>query len=131
MPTIEDTDVIRIVAVEEEFGKAEIEVAMARIPVGGGALVAKSGPLAGSLFHLAVGQTVCGRDPQSTLFLDDISVSRSHARIEMQDNGFVIRDMESLNGTYLNGERVEEADLAAGDEIQIGRFRLLFFERRR
>ena len=71
--------------------------------------------------------TTAGRHPKSDLFLDDITVSRRHAEFVRGDQGFVLRDAGSLNGTYLNGERVDEAPLANGDEVQIGRYKLAFY----
>jgi pSer/pThr/pTyr-binding forkhead associated (FHA) protein len=67
-----------------------------------------------------------GRHPDSTIFLDDITVSRRHSVIERADGGFRIRDVGSLNGTYVNHDRVDEAAIANGDEIQVGRFVLVF-----
>ena len=71
-----------------------------------------------------------GGDDGADLYLEDISVSRSHAEVAAQDDVYVIRDLGSLNGTYVNGCRVDEAVLNAGDEIRIGRFRLTFLIRR-
>ena len=67
-----------------------------------------------------------GRAPSSSVFLDDVTVSRVHAVIEKLDSGFSLKDSGSLNGTYVNGESVSEVDLNSGDEIQIGKFHLLF-----
>ncbi len=71
--------------------------------------------------------TTAGRHPESDIFLDDITVSRRHAEIERRGEGYVVRDVGSLNGTYLNRERIEEAALENGDEVQIGKFKLVFF----
>jgi pSer/pThr/pTyr-binding forkhead associated (FHA) protein len=68
-----------------------------------------------------------GRHPESDIFLDDITVSRRHAEIRRDANGFTVHDVGSLNGTYLNRERVEDGELVAGDELQIGKFKLVFF----
>ena len=68
-----------------------------------------------------------GRNPQSSVFLDDITVSRKHAEIRNEPDGWYIRDLGSLNGTYVNRERVESTKLASRDEVQIGKFRLVFF----
>ena len=73
--------------------------------------------------------TRLGRHPESDVCLDDITVSRRHAEIErMADGGYVVRDVGSLNGTYVNSERVEKARLRNGDELQIGKFRLVFLD---
>jgi pSer/pThr/pTyr-binding forkhead associated (FHA) protein len=67
-----------------------------------------------------------GRHPDSDIFLDDVTVSRRHAEFHRGPNGFSVRDVGSLNGTYVNRERVESANLNNGDEVQIGKFRLVF-----
>ncbi|MGH2661064.1 MAG: FHA domain-containing protein, partial [Actinomycetota bacterium] len=73
--------------------------------------------------------TNAGRSPESAVFLDDITVSRQHAIIERRPDGaWFVRDAGSLNGTYVNRERVEVTKLATGDEIQIGKFKLAFFQ---
>jgi FHA domain-containing protein/zinc ribbon protein len=71
--------------------------------------------------------TTCGRSPESAVFLDDITVSRKHAEFQRRDGSFFVKDVGSLNGTYVNGEQVEETKLANGDEVQVGRFKLVFF----
>ena len=90
-------------------------------------VVVKRGPNAGSKFVLEGEVTRAGRHPDSDIFLDDITVSRRHAEIHRVPNGYTVRDAGSLNGTYLNRERIDEAPLANGDELQIGKFRLVFF----
>ncbi len=91
-------------------------------------LLVKRGPNAGSTFLLTDDVTPVGRNPDSDVFLDDITVSRAHATIERRDgDGFFVRDGGSLNGTYVNGEQVDETKLATGDEVQIGMFKLVFF----
>ena len=90
-------------------------------------LLVKRGPNAGSTFLLENERTTTGRRPDSDVFLDDVTVSRNHARIERRGDSFFVQDDGSLNGTYVNGERVEETKLASGDEIQIGMFKLVFF----
>jgi hypothetical protein len=91
-----------------------------------GELLVRRGPSAGSRFALNPEVTRIGRHPASDIFLDDITVSRRHAEIIRRHDHFSVRDVGSLNGTYLNRERIEEADLANGDEVQIGKFRLIF-----
>jgi pSer/pThr/pTyr-binding forkhead associated (FHA) protein len=88
----------------------------------------RSGPQAGARFELANTVTRLGRHPESEISLDDISVSRRHAEIERQADEYVVRDMGSLNGTYVNQRRVDTTVLQQGDEILIGRFRLIFLE---
>jgi pSer/pThr/pTyr-binding forkhead associated (FHA) protein len=98
------------------------------LPGGSALLVVKRGPNAGSRFLLDSDVTTAGRHPDSDIFLDDVTVSRRHAefRREPDTNGFVVQDVGSLNGTYLNRERIETAELASGDEVQVGKFRLVF-----
>ena len=67
-----------------------------------------------------------GRHPESDIFLDDITVSRRHAEFLRQVSGYLVRDVGSLNGTYVNRERIDEGTLRNGDEVQIGKFRLVF-----
>jgi pSer/pThr/pTyr-binding forkhead associated (FHA) protein len=104
----------------------EISVALDEIPEGMGMLVVKRGPNVGSRFALDGEVTRAGRHPDSEIFLDDITVSRRHAEFVRQGPGYVVRDVGSLNGTYLNRERIDEAQLGNGDEVQIGKFKLVF-----
>jgi FHA domain len=69
-----------------------------------------------------------GRSPQSDLFLDDVTVSRHHARVIRDDSGYIAEDLNSLNGTYVNRKRIERDRLSDGDELQIGKFKLAFLE---
>jgi FHA domain/zinc-ribbon domain len=91
-----------------------------------GVLIVKRGPNAGSKFFLDTDVTQIGRHPDSDIFLDDITVSRRHAEIRRNVSSFSLNDVGSLNGTYINRERVEEAELHSGDEIQVGKFKLIF-----
>ena len=105
---------------------ADMGLSMPEVPHGTGILVVKRGPNAGSRFVLEADVTRAGRHPESDIFLDDITVSRRHAEFVSQGQEFVVRDVGSLNGTYLNRERIEQAVLASGDEVQIGKFKLVF-----
>ncbi len=80
----------------------------------------------GSRFLITQEGASIGRSPLSSIFLDDVTVSRSHAKIEIEGQGFLLKDNASLNGTYLNNKSVTQANLRSGDEIQIGKFHLLF-----
>ncbi len=89
-------------------------------------LVVKRGPNAGSRFQLDKDLVSAGRHPESDIFLDDVSVSRRHAEFRRSGDGYEVVDVGSLNGTYVNREPIESSPLANGDEIQIGKFRLVF-----
>ena len=104
----------------------EHSVVLPDLPEGTGLLWVKRGANAGSRYVLDDHVTKAGRHPDSDIFLDDITVSRRHAEFHRTDTGYKVRDVGSLNGTYLNRERIEEADLANGDEVQIGKFKLVF-----
>jgi pSer/pThr/pTyr-binding forkhead associated (FHA) protein len=94
---------------------------------GGRVLVITRGPGAGSRYHLD-GETRIGRHPEAHILLDDVTVSRRHALVALVDEHAVLTDQASLNGTYVAGERVDSHVLSDGDEIQIGRFHLVFLE---
>ncbi|MGF2946963.1 glycogen accumulation regulator GarA [Mycobacterium sp. Lab-001] len=96
------------------------------LPAGSALLVVKRGPNAGSRFLLDQPVTSAGRHPDSDIFLDDVTVSRRHAEFRLDNNEFHVVDVGSLNGTYVNREPVDSAVLANGDEVQIGKFRLVF-----
>ena len=109
-------------AIADEAGVGGVE----GLPSDSALLVVKRGPNAGSRFRLDQPVTSAGRDPTSDIFLDDVTVSRRHAEFYRHGAFFTVRDVGSLNGTYVNRERIEEAQLTGGDEVQIGKFRLLF-----
>jgi pSer/pThr/pTyr-binding forkhead associated (FHA) protein len=113
---------------EPDTGEAGHEgpASLETLPPGSALLVVKRGPNAGSRFLLDADLTTAGRHPDSDIFLDDITVSRRHAEFVRERKGFAVRDVGSLNGTYLNRERIERAVLAGGDEVQIGKYRLVF-----
>ena len=90
-------------------------------------LLVKHGPNAGSTFLIETDVTTAGRNPSNDVFLDDVTVSRTHAEIRRTEEGFFVHDLGSLNGTYVNRERVEVTKLASHDELQIGKFKLVFF----
>jgi pSer/pThr/pTyr-binding forkhead associated (FHA) protein len=108
--------------VEFPFPEDELEAGQALLQV-------KRGPNAGSTFLLDADATSVGRSTDSDVFLDDITVSRKHATFERRPRAeWFVRDAGSLNGTYVNGEQVDETKLANGDQVQIGRFKLTFFQ---
>jgi pSer/pThr/pTyr-binding forkhead associated (FHA) protein len=96
---------------------------------GSALLVVKRGPNAGSRFLLDQATTSAGRHPDCDIFLDDVTVSRRHAEFRLENAEFLVVDIGSLNGTYVNREPVDSAVLANGDEVQIGKFRLMFLKR--
>jgi hypothetical protein len=113
--------------VDADVGEDEHTVTLVAVPHGTGALVVKRGPSVGARYLLENDVTKAGRHPESDIFLDDITVSRRHAEIRREEDGkVVIRDVGSLNGTYVNRERIEEQVLSAGDEVQVGKFKLVY-----
>ena len=100
------------------------------LPSGHALLVVQRGPGSGSRFLLDAESVTAGRHPDSDIFLDDVTVSRRHATFERAGATFTVTDAGSLNGTYLNRERIDEGELSNGDEVQIGKFRLVFFSGR-
>lgn len=97
------------------------------LPKGAGILIALSGPSISSRFLLDSKNVKIGRDLNNEICFDDITVSRSHAMIEKNDYGYSIKDLGSLNGTYLNAVAIKESSIIAGDEIQIGKYHLTLF----
>jgi len=102
------------------------QAAVEGLPPDSALLVVKRGPNAGSRFLLDKDVTTAGRHPESDIFLDDVTVSRRHAEFLRTDGAFTVRDVGSLNGTYLNRERIDAAALSGSDEVQVGKFRLVF-----
>jgi pSer/pThr/pTyr-binding forkhead associated (FHA) protein len=88
-------------------------------------VVVTRGPIAGSRFPLHQAVTSAGRDPRGDIFLDDVTVSRRHAEFRSERGELTVVDTDSLNGTYVNGRPIDSAVLANGDEIQMGKFRLV------
>jgi len=109
-----------------ELGSAADPGGLDALPPRTALLVVRRGPNAGSRFLLDDDRTTAGRRPDSDIFLDDVTVSRKHAEFVRSGNGFLVRDVGSLNGTYVNRDRIDEAQLRAGDEVQIGKFRLVY-----
>jgi hypothetical protein len=119
-----------IVPVEQDVSpvglSGEEKAAVAALPPTSALLIMQRGPSAGARFLLDDDRTVAGRSPQADIFLDDVTVSRKHVEFVREGSGFVVRDVGSLNGTYVNRSRIEQALLRAGDEVQIGKFRMTF-----
>jgi pSer/pThr/pTyr-binding forkhead associated (FHA) protein len=104
---------------EDAYG---IELGVSEVPV----LVVQKGAEVGERFYLEAPDITIGRDPSSDIFLNDVTVSRAHARLYVAGGDVRVVDAGSLNGTFVNGELVNEAALASGDTLQIGRFRMVF-----
>ena len=115
--------------IEHEF-RAALAALHDELANGTGVLVVKRGPESGAKFVLDNELTRVGRHPDSEIFLDDITVSRRHAEFVRSAGGYVVRDVGSLNGTYVNRERIDEVPLSSGDEVQIGKFKLVFLAAR-
>ncbi len=97
------------------------------LPPGSALLIVQRGPGAGSRYLLDTESVTAGRHPDSDIFLDDITVSRRHVDFHREGNTFRVHDVGSLNGTYVNRDRIDDALLQNGDEVRIGKFRLVFF----
>nr|WP_052022480.1 FHA domain-containing protein [Actinotalea ferrariae] len=119
-----------IVPVEQDVSPAgltaEEKAAVAALPPTSALLIMQRGPSAGARFLLDADRTVAGRSPDADIFLDDVTVSRKHVEFVREGGGVLVRDVGSLNGTYVNRTRIEQAVLRAGDEVQIGKFRMTF-----
>ena len=107
-------------------GSAPAAAAIDALPPSSALLVVQHGPNTGARFLLDADVTTAGRDTVAEIFLDDVTVSRRHAEFRRSENGFEVRDVGSLNGTYVNRERIEQSELRSGDEVQIGKYRLTF-----
>ena len=110
------------------ISQEEIEAAVwqGEAPIEGPSLAVRSGGPAGEVFTLRGTAVTIGRSPKSDIFLDDVTVSRDHAVIERDGEAVVLRDLGSLNGTYVNRQRIDRERLENGDELQIGKFRLTY-----
>jgi hypothetical protein len=117
-PSAADTD--------GDFSAEAHQRAVDALTPGSALLVVKRGPNAGSRFLLDQDITTAGRHPDSHIFLDDVTVSRRHVEFRREAAGFAVYDVGSLNGTYVNRERIDSAVLSGGDEVQIGKFRLVY-----
>lgn len=112
---------------EPEHGLSSLDRAsIEALPQRSALLIVRKGPNLGARFLLDADRTMAGRHPKSDIFLDDVTVSRKHAAFIREGDQFLIRDLGSLNGTYVGKQRVDEARLASGDEVQIGKYRLTF-----
>ncbi|MFN8036190.1 MAG: FHA domain-containing protein [Acidimicrobiia bacterium] len=127
-PLAADETTLTIAAVDERVdADAELADVIDELPDGVGMIVVSKGPNAGSKYLLQGEVTTAGRHPESTIFLDDVTVSRRHALIRHDGAVFRLQDVGSLNGTYVNRSRVDDVELHNGDVVQIGRYHLVFF----
>ncbi|MDD6461642.1 MAG: FHA domain-containing protein [Bifidobacteriaceae bacterium] len=102
---------------------------IARLNPGTALLISTRGAVSGSRYLLDEDRVTVGRDPSSDIMLDDGTVSRQHAVFIRENGQYRVEDVGSLNGTYVNRKRVDSAQLKSGDELMIGKFRLVFFGR--
>lgn len=127
----DQTGTISIPRIEEHPFATELSKedrsAVDALPQGSALLIVQRGPSAGSRFLLDEDEVQAGRHPDSEIFLDDVTVSRRHAIFRRNGSTYVVEDVGSLNGTYVNRDRVDSYLLSNGDEVQIGKFRLIFF----
>ena len=130
-PPLDVTSTLNLGALDELLEAPENDVVPSRmsgsLPPGMALLVVRRGPNAGARFLLDHDVTTSGRHPDSDIFLDDVTVSRRHAEFHRQGDSFTVSDVGSLNGTYVNRDRIDEVTLQDGDEVQIGKYRLVFF----
>lgn len=133
-PAVESTANISFPSTETEGDRVEgtdlspdDAAAVDALPAGSALLVVQRGPSAGSRFLLDTDEVSAGRHPDSDIFLDDVTVSRRHAAFRRTAEGYQVADVGSLNGTYVNRDRIDEILLSGGDEVQIGKYRLVYF----
>jgi pSer/pThr/pTyr-binding forkhead associated (FHA) protein len=132
----ESTATIQIGGVPETSAKTDTSdrqlnpvdaAAVDALPSGHALLVVQRGPGSGSRFLLDKDVVRAGRNPDSDIFLDDVTVSRHHAEFHRTGDSFTVTDSGSLNGTYVNRDRIDTVHLTDGDEVQVGKYRLVFF----
>ena len=117
---------VSVTPVEETSDPGDAPVGRIELPRGVGLLVVRRGTDEGARFALEQQETTVGRNPDADVFLDDITVSRKHAVFVTEGQVTTVRDAGSLNGTYVNRARIDNAVLASGDEVQVGKFKLIY-----
>ena len=126
LPGDDATTTMALTAVEAAEDNDDLARYLEGLPAGVGLLVVRHGPNAGSSYRVDAPRTTIGRHPDSDIFLDDITVSRRHVEIRRDGPRLTVSDVGSLNGTYLNRERIEQGDLVDGDTLQVGKFKLVY-----
>ena len=128
VPPAEETKHTPVIDADTEEMTTDDVQAVENLPAGSAMLLVQRGPDAGARFLLDTDVVTVGRHPDSDIFLDDISVSRRHATFTRGDSGYVVSDLGSLNGSYVNRDRIDnDVTLTGGDEVQIGKYRLIYF----
>ena len=133
-----DTTIARIPSVGEPAAPERVTVGEVRLSTsdqtiidalrpGTALLIALRGPNSGARFLLDDAEISSGRHPRNDIFLDDVTVSRRHAVFYRTDSSYVVTDVGSLNGTYVNGVLVDSCELQTGDEVMVGKFRLVYY----
>lgn len=126
------TSVFGITPVPDDIEEAPVVLsardreAVNALPAGSALLIVQRGPNTGARFLLDPNVTNAGRSPKADIFLDDVTVSRKHCQFIADNGGHIVRDSGSLNGTYVNRQRVEQCALRVGDEVQIGKYRMTY-----
>ncbi|MEX2393864.1 MAG: FHA domain-containing protein [Actinomycetota bacterium] len=123
MGTVEAEATSTLAPIEVE---TEEDAHLRELSIGEACLIVRRGPAAGTKYTLTKDLVTVGRHRESDIFLNDITVSRRHAELRRDGGRYSVIDLGSLNGTYVNRGRVDSSQLASGDELQIGKFRLLF-----
>ena len=134
IPSAGETTIIGLPAItvpvtstgDRPLTKEDLETIM-RLADGTALLISTRGAVSGSRYLLDEDEITVGRDPRADILLDDSTVSRAHAVFRRMNGAFTVVDAGSLNGTYVNRQRIDHAQLKNGDEIMIGKFRLVFF----
>lgn len=120
----------QLAAMEAGARTGETEI-IAALPSGSAVLIVRRGPNTGARFLLDTDLTIAGRHPDADIFLDDVTVSRKHASFLRSGTRFAVSDLGSLNGTFYNGERIDDTvPLVDGCEVQVGKFHLTFYSSR-
>ena len=124
LPREEVTETHPVVELDDALGGVEVD--RSAFGVHEGLFVVVQGAKAGARIALDADLITLGRHPESDVFLDDVTVSRRHAEVRREGARYWVRDVGSLNGTYLNRELTDDAELTDGDELQVGKFKLVF-----